>query len=122
MHAQFNGRPQVPTPINEPVRQYAPHAPERASLKAKLAAMAGETIDMPVIIGGKECRTGQTAPSPKVIDATPCHALANSFESVSVLPVALLRIVISPKLAPEPEKHGPKLVRHSVRFLRITNH
>jgi len=60
---QFNGRPQVPTPINEPVRQYAPHSPERASLKAKLAAMAGETIDMPVIIGGKECRTGQIAPS-----------------------------------------------------------
>jgi 1-pyrroline-5-carboxylate dehydrogenase len=61
--AQFNGRPQVPHPINEPVRQYAPHSPERASVKAKLAAMAGETIDMPVIIGGRECRTGATAPS-----------------------------------------------------------
>src|SRR5215813_9316177 len=61
--AQFNGRPHVPTPINEPVHQYAPHSPERASLKAKLAAMAGETIDMPVIIGGRECPTGQTAPS-----------------------------------------------------------
>jgi 1-pyrroline-5-carboxylate dehydrogenase len=62
-HAQFNGRPHVPTPINEPVRQYAPHSPERAAIKAKLAAMAGETIDMPVIVGGKECRTGQTAPA-----------------------------------------------------------
>jgi 1-pyrroline-5-carboxylate dehydrogenase len=62
-HAQFNGRPHAPTPINEPVRQYAPGSPERASLKARLAAMAAETIDMPVIIGGKECRTGQTAPS-----------------------------------------------------------
>jgi 1-pyrroline-5-carboxylate dehydrogenase len=62
-HAQFNGRPQAPTPINEPVRQYAPGSAERASLKARLAAMAAETIDMPVIIGGKECRTGQTAPS-----------------------------------------------------------
>src|SRR5581483_6741785 len=63
MHAQFNGRPQAPTPINERVRQYAPHSPERASIKTTLAAMAAETIDMPVIIGGKECRTGQTAPS-----------------------------------------------------------
>src|SRR5262245_18274607 len=62
-HAQFNGRTQVPPPINEPVRPYAPQSPERASIKAKLAAMAGETIDMPVIIGGKDCRTGQTAPS-----------------------------------------------------------
>src|SRR5689334_17411969 len=62
-HALLNGRPHVPAPFNEPVRQYAPHSPERASLKAKLAAMAAETIHMPVIIGGKECRTGQTAPS-----------------------------------------------------------
>src|SRR5947209_10146407 len=62
-HAQFNGRAQVPTPINETVRQYAPQSPERASIKAKLLAMAGDTIDMPAIIGGKECRTGQTATS-----------------------------------------------------------
>src|SRR5690242_19999361 len=62
-HAHFNGRSQVPPPLNEPVRQYAPNSTERASIKAKLAAMAGETIDMPVIVGGRECRTGQTSPS-----------------------------------------------------------
>jgi 1-pyrroline-5-carboxylate dehydrogenase len=62
-HAQFNGRPHVPIPVNEPVRQYAPHSPERVSLKTRLAAMAGETIDMPVIVGGRECRTGHTARS-----------------------------------------------------------
>jgi 1-pyrroline-5-carboxylate dehydrogenase len=62
-HAQFNGHRRVPPPVNEPVRQYAPESAERASLKAKLAAMAGETIDMPLIIGGKECRTGETTAS-----------------------------------------------------------
>jgi 1-pyrroline-5-carboxylate dehydrogenase len=62
-HAQFNGRPHVPPPINEPVRQYAPHSSERASIKARLASMVAETIDMPAIVGGRECRTGQTAPS-----------------------------------------------------------
>jgi 1-pyrroline-5-carboxylate dehydrogenase len=62
-HAQFNGHRRVPPPVNEPVRQYAPGSPERTSLKGKLAAMAGETIDMPLIIGGKECRTGETTPS-----------------------------------------------------------
>ena len=45
-------------PVNEPVRSYAPGTPERASLKARLAAMAGEQIDIPIVIGGKDIRTG----------------------------------------------------------------
>ena len=36
----FNGHRRVPPPVNEPVRSYAPGSPERASLKARLAAMA----------------------------------------------------------------------------------
>ena len=57
----FNGRRRVPTPINEPVRSYAPGSPERASLKAKLAAMAGERIDIPLVIGGRKLMTSDTA-------------------------------------------------------------
>jgi 1-pyrroline-5-carboxylate dehydrogenase len=57
-HASFNGHRRVPSPVNEPVRQYAPGSPERASLKCVLSRMAGETMDMPLIIGGKEVRTG----------------------------------------------------------------
>ena len=33
----MNGTTRVPTPKNEPVRNYGPGDPERASLKAKLA-------------------------------------------------------------------------------------
>jgi 1-pyrroline-5-carboxylate dehydrogenase len=54
----FNGHRRVPPPVNEPVRSYAPGTPERASLKARLKAMAAEKIDMPLIIGGKEVKTG----------------------------------------------------------------
>jgi 1-pyrroline-5-carboxylate dehydrogenase len=50
----------VPRPINEPILSYAPGSPERAGLKAALSRMAGETIEIPVIIGGKEIRTGKT--------------------------------------------------------------
>src|SRR5437868_1866625 len=57
--AVFNGRRRVPPPVNEPIRSYAPGTPERASLKAKLDAMAGEKIVMPLIIGGKEVKTGE---------------------------------------------------------------
>jgi 1-pyrroline-5-carboxylate dehydrogenase len=56
--AAFNGHRRVPPPVNEPIRSYAPGSPERASLKARLKAMASEKIDMPLIIGGKEVKTG----------------------------------------------------------------
>ena len=54
----FSGNRRVPTPVNEPVRTYAPGSPERADLKARLSKMAGERIEIPIIIGGKEIRTG----------------------------------------------------------------
>lgn len=52
----------VPTPINEPVRDYAPGSSERNSLEQQLAKMAQEQVDIPVIIGGREVRTGNTRP------------------------------------------------------------
>ena len=48
----------MPRPVNEPVRSYAPGSPEKAELKARLEQMAGERIEIPVVVGGKEIRTG----------------------------------------------------------------
>ena len=62
-HASFNGHRRVPPPINEPIRSYAPGSRERESLKKRLKEMASETIDMPLVIGGQEIRTGDTAAS-----------------------------------------------------------
>jgi 1-pyrroline-5-carboxylate dehydrogenase len=44
---------QVPTPVNEPIHDYAPHSPERARLRAELASLADHPIDLPHVIGGK---------------------------------------------------------------------
>ena len=52
--------PRVPRPANEPNLSYLPGSPERAVLKAELKKMASETLDIPVIVGGREIRTGQT--------------------------------------------------------------
>jgi 1-pyrroline-5-carboxylate dehydrogenase len=60
LEAAFAGVRRVPTPINESNRTYAPGTPERAELKARLKSMAAETIDIPIVIGGKEIRTGKT--------------------------------------------------------------
>jgi 1-pyrroline-5-carboxylate dehydrogenase len=73
--ASFNGHRRVPQPINEPIRSYAPGSRERESLKACLKAMASEKIEMPLIIGGKEIRTGDTAAS--VMPHDHGHVLGN---------------------------------------------
>ena len=52
---------QVPKPVNEPVLDYLPGSPEKVELKAKLEEMAGQVTDIPLIIGGEEIRTGDTA-------------------------------------------------------------
>ncbi len=47
-------------PDNEEVKSYEPGSPERELLKAKLAEMENQQVDIPLIIGGKEIRTGNT--------------------------------------------------------------
>ncbi|MEM7415388.1 MAG: L-glutamate gamma-semialdehyde dehydrogenase [Gemmatimonadota bacterium] len=56
----MNGIPAAPGPINEPIFSYAPGTPARAELKAELEAQAAQVIDIPLIIGGEEVRTGNT--------------------------------------------------------------
>ena len=56
----FAGRRRVPRPENDPNLSYAPGTPARAELKARLKQMAAETVDIPIVIGGKEIRTGAT--------------------------------------------------------------
>src|SRR6185295_2832000 len=48
-------------PANEPVRSYAPGSPEKKSLKKRLDELLSEEIEIPILIGGKEVRTGDTA-------------------------------------------------------------
>ena len=58
--ASLNAIRHAPLPINEPIKSYAPGSPERAELKARLASMATEHVEIPLIIGGKEIRTSKT--------------------------------------------------------------
>jgi 1-pyrroline-5-carboxylate dehydrogenase len=61
LQSSFTGIRRVPTPVNEPIKSYAPGSPERTELKARLESMANERIEIPLIIGGREIRTGRTA-------------------------------------------------------------
>ncbi|NPA67885.1 MAG: L-glutamate gamma-semialdehyde dehydrogenase [Chlorobi bacterium] len=47
-------------PENEPVKSYAPGTKERKELREKLEELKNQKLDIPLIIGGKEIRTGNT--------------------------------------------------------------
>jgi 1-pyrroline-5-carboxylate dehydrogenase len=56
----MNGIPATPLPVNEPVFSYELGSPERAELMAELEAQATQVVDIPLVIGGEEVRTGNT--------------------------------------------------------------
>jgi 1-pyrroline-5-carboxylate dehydrogenase len=58
-HAVFR----APPARNEPVRDYAPESPERASLLLRLEQMQAERIEIPAVIGGKDVTSGSTKPA-----------------------------------------------------------
>ena len=49
-----------PLPANEPVKAYMPGSPERVALEQELERQSKLVVDIPIIIGGKEIRTGDT--------------------------------------------------------------
>jgi 1-pyrroline-5-carboxylate dehydrogenase len=57
----------VPKPVNEPVKSYAPGTPERAEIKKMIESLRSQVIEIPMIIGGEEVR------SEKKIEITPPH-------------------------------------------------
>ena len=58
MNLMNNAVIQTPAPVNEPVLGYAPGSPEKKALKAALQEMASRQVEIPIVIGGKEIRTG----------------------------------------------------------------
>jgi 1-pyrroline-5-carboxylate dehydrogenase len=61
-------------PANEPVLSYMPGSSERRELEKELREQESMIVDIPLIIGGKEIRTGKTAKITKPTDHT--HVLA----------------------------------------------
>ena len=49
-----------PEPRNEAVKDYAPSSSERAELQSRLRQLQDERIEVPLVIGGTEIRTGDT--------------------------------------------------------------
>jgi 1-pyrroline-5-carboxylate dehydrogenase len=57
----INAAVRVPPPKNEPVFSYAPNTPERTELKEALRRFSSERVEIPLVIGGKQVRSGKTS-------------------------------------------------------------
>ena len=55
----LNAVNRIEKPTNEPVFSYAPNTAEREKLKTHIEKMLREEIEIPLMIGGKEVRTGR---------------------------------------------------------------
>tara|TARA_B100000686_G_scaffold15493_1_gene14620 strand:+ start:352 stop:1986 length:1635 start_codon:yes stop_codon:yes gene_type:complete len=53
-----NAKTIVPKPLNEPILSYAPGTEERTALKKRIKELKSQKIEVPLIIGGKEIKTG----------------------------------------------------------------
>ncbi|MEQ8765688.1 MAG: L-glutamate gamma-semialdehyde dehydrogenase [Planctomycetota bacterium] len=56
IHGIFN----VPPTRNEPVQDHAPGSTRRASLEKRLKELGGESVEIPLVIGGERVKTGRT--------------------------------------------------------------
>ena len=58
----------VPVPANEPIKDYKPNSDEKRSLVEKINELSSSTIEIPIIIDGKEIKTGDTGNCVKPYD------------------------------------------------------
>jgi 1-pyrroline-5-carboxylate dehydrogenase len=65
----------VPVPVNEPIKSYAPGSSERLELQQKIQELRSKQVDLPMIINGTEVRSG------KKIAMFPPHDLAHKLGS-----------------------------------------
>ena len=64
-----------PKPANEPVKDYAPGSPERTEVRRRLDQMQNDRIEAPLVIGGEDVTTGETAEA--VMPHRKSHVLAD---------------------------------------------
>ncbi len=58
----FNGIFRIPEPKNDPILDYKPGSVERQTLQDTLKSMSANPVEVPLIIGGKEVKTGKLTP------------------------------------------------------------
>ena len=108
----MSGVTNIPSPKNEPVLSYAPDSAERAALKAELSALSGQTIDIPVVVGGREIRTGTT------IDVVSPHAHRRVLARVHQADAATIREAVRTSVDAQHDWAAMRFEDRAAIFLR----
>ncbi len=102
----------VPAPFNETVKTYAPGSPERAELKSALAKQSAEKVEIPLLIGGKEVRTG------KLLDARAPHRHSQVIAQIHEAGAGDVEKAISAAMAAKPAWAAMPFADRAAVFLR----
>ncbi len=105
----------VPKAYNEPVLSYAPGSPERAELKAMLAKMKSEEIDIPMFIGGKEVTTEEK------VAIHPPHELKHTLGYYFKGDASHVSMAIEAALAARETWHNMPWEQRAAIFLRVAD-
>ena len=73
-----HGISRVPEPHNEPVLGYEPGSPERDELRRRLDELSAHRLEIPLVIGGEDVRTGDTFEA--VMPHRRSHVLADVYK------------------------------------------
>ena len=111
----MNSLPRIPQPVNEPVLSYAPGTPERAELKRTLKELSARQVEIPLIIGGKEVRTGKT------VDAVMPHCHRHVLAQVHRAGLAEVEAAIAAARAAWREWSAWSFERRAAVFLRAAD-
>lgn len=106
---------QVPPAVNEPVLSYAPGTPERAAVVAAIQDLKSRQMDIPMYIGGKEVRTGNT----KTIH--PPHELAHTLGQFHRGDASHVTMAIEAALAAKPAWENMPWQERAAIFLKAAD-
>lgn len=105
----------VPQPVNEPIYNYAPGSPEKASLKKALAEAKSQQKDIPMYIGGKHVFTDQK------VAMHPPHEIAHTLGHYSKGNADHVKTAIDAALAAKPAWEAMPWEERAAIFLRAAD-
>lgn len=111
----MNGFFKVPSPVNEPVLNYAPGSKERKDLKDALAEARSKVIDVPMYIGGNEVRSGKT------MDMRPPHDHQHLLGRFHVSDASHVTDAINAALAAKPKWEALTWEQRAAIFLKAAD-
>lgn len=104
-----------PTPVNEPILNYGKGSAERAALQAAIKEMKSTEVDVPLLIGGTEIRTGN------IHDMRPPHELSHKLGVYHEGDASHVRMAIDAAMEAKPDWEDMSFENRAAIFLKAAD-